>query len=113
VKFERKGFDKNLVFYFLRKDFNMKSINFKLLTENDLPLLHSWFHKPHIQQWYARGENYTLDMIKEKYMPRILNSESIPNFIVYANITPIGYIQLYCVNAPLKHQAIAICKTIT
>ncbi|MDX1902203.1 MAG: GNAT family N-acetyltransferase [Gammaproteobacteria bacterium] len=79
----------------------MKSINFKLLTENDLPLLHSWFKKPHIQQWYARGESYTLDMIKEKYLPRILNPESIPNFIVYADDTPIGYIQLYSVKDSL------------
>ena len=76
----------------------MKSINFKLLTENDLPVLHNWFQKPHIKQWYARDENYTLDMIKEKYLPRIFNPESIPNFIVYADNTPIGYIQLYCVN---------------
>ncbi len=34
-------------------------------------------------------------MIREKYLPRILNSESIPNFIIYADMTPIGYIQLY------------------
>ncbi len=79
----------------------MKSINFKLLTENDLPVLHDWFQKPHIKQWYARDENYTLDMIKEKYLPRIFNPESIPNFIVYADNTPIGYIQLYCVNNSL------------
>ncbi len=44
----------------------MKSINFKLLTKNDLPLMFNWFQKPHVKQWYARGENYTLDMIREK-----------------------------------------------
>lgn len=79
----------------------MKSIDFKLLTENDLPLLYNWFQKPHIRKWYARGESYTLDMIKEKYRPKILNSESIPNFIVYADNIPIGYIQLYCVSNSL------------
>lgn len=79
----------------------MKSINFKLLTEKDLPLLHNWFQKPHVKQWYARGENYTIDMIREKYLPRILHPESIPNFIVYADNTPIGYIQLYCVKDSL------------
>jgi RimJ/RimL family protein N-acetyltransferase len=76
----------------------MKSIHFKSLTKNDLPLLHDWFQKPHVRKWYAREENYTIDMIKEKYLPRILNPESIPNFIIYADNTPIGYIQLYCVN---------------
>lgn len=50
----------------------MKSIHFKPLTENDLPLLHDWFQKSHVKQWYAREENYTIDMIKEKYLPRIL-----------------------------------------
>lgn len=79
----------------------MKLIHFKPLTENDLPLLHAWFHKPHVKQWYARGESYTIDMIKEKYLPRILNPETILNFIVYAGNTSIGYIQLYCVNDSL------------
>ncbi|HLB42375.1 MAG TPA: GNAT family N-acetyltransferase [Gammaproteobacteria bacterium] len=79
----------------------MKSINFKPLTENDLPLMFNWFQKPHVKQWYARGENYTLDMIREKYLPRILHPESILNFIVYVGNTPIGYIQLYCVKGSL------------
>jgi RimJ/RimL family protein N-acetyltransferase len=79
----------------------MKSINFKPLTKDDLPLLFKWFQKPHVKQWYARGESYTLDMIKEKYLPRILNPESIPNFIIYADNTPIGYIQLYCIKDSL------------
>jgi aminoglycoside 6'-N-acetyltransferase len=65
----------------------MKSIHFKSLTENDLPLLYAWFQKQHVKQWYARGENYTIDMIREKYLPRILHPESIPNFIVYADNT--------------------------
>lgn len=76
----------------------MKSIYFKPLTENDLPLLHIWFQKSHVKEWYARGKKYSMDMIKEKYLPKILNPESILNFIVYANNTPIGYIQLYRVN---------------
>jgi aminoglycoside 6'-N-acetyltransferase len=80
-----------------KKGFHMKSasIKFKPLVEGDLPLLHAWFQKPHIKQWYARGENYSLEMIKEKYTPRILNPQSIPNFIIYASNKPIGYIQLY------------------
>jgi RimJ/RimL family protein N-acetyltransferase len=79
----------------------MKSIHFKNLAENDLPLLFNWFQKPHIKQWYARGENYTLDMIREKYLPRILHPQSIPNFIVYVDNTPIGHIQIYCVKDSL------------
>lgn len=79
----------------------MKSIRFKPLTENDLLLLYSWFQKPQVKQWYARGESYTLDMIREKYFPRIFNPTVIPNFIIYADDTPIGYIQRYCVKDSL------------
>lgn len=63
--------------------------------------MHDWFQKPHIKQWYARNERYSLEEIKKKYIPRILNSESIPNFIVYADNKPIGYIQLYRVNSSM------------
>ena len=78
----------------------MKStaINFKPLTENDLILLHDWFHRPHIKQWYARNENYTQEMVDEKYLPRIRQPDLIPNFIIYADKQPIGYIQLYRVS---------------
>lgn len=72
----------------------MKSTTFKALTENDLSLLHDWFQKPHILAWYARGEHYSLNMIKEKYKPRI-NDSTIPSFIIYLEEQPIGYIQLY------------------
>lgn len=73
----------------------MQLITFKPLTQDDLSLLHRWFQKPHVKEWYARGEDYTVDTIKEKYLPRILDSELISNFIVYADDMPIGYIQLY------------------
>ena len=75
------------------------AIKLKLLTEEDLPLSYDWFQKPHIKQWYARAEYYSFEMIKKKYIPRILNPESIPNFIVYADNHPIGYIQLYRISS--------------
>lgn len=73
----------------------MMKLNFQPLSENNLPLLYEWFQKPHIKKWYAREENYTREMIDKKYLPRILQSKSIPNFIICLNEQPIGYIQLY------------------
>jgi aminoglycoside 6'-N-acetyltransferase len=70
-------------------------ITFKPLCEDDLVLLHQWFHKPHIKQWYARGESFTFAMIAEKYLPRIRNPNNIPNYFIYLDGNPIGYIQLY------------------
>lgn len=69
-------------------------IQFHPLNENDLELLYQWFQKSHVKRWYARGETFSLKMIREKYLPRIDNP-NIPNFIVYLNNQPIGYIQLY------------------
>jgi aminoglycoside 6'-N-acetyltransferase len=73
-----------------------ETITFRPLSETDLLLLHNWFQKPHVKEWYARDVHYTPDMIREKYLPRILDPKSIPNFIIYADDIPIGYIQLYC-----------------
>lgn len=76
----------------------MKSSNiiFERMREDDLGLLHQWFQLPHVLKWYARDKKYTFKMIKEKYLPRI-NDASIPNFIIYDQDKPVGYIQFYCV----------------
>jgi aminoglycoside 6'-N-acetyltransferase len=78
-----------------------RDIEFKPLTENDLTLLHDWFHKPHIKQWYARNDDYTQEMVNEKYLPRVRQPELIPNFIINVDKQPIGYIQLYRVSYSL------------
>jgi len=70
-------------------------ITFKPLHEDNLALLHQWFQKPHIKQWYARGESFTFEMIVEKYLSRIQNPNKIPNYMIHLDGNPIGYIQLY------------------
>jgi len=75
-------------------------IIFKPLSKYDLKLLHQWFHIPHVLKWYARSENYTYEMIQEKYLPRV-NDKFIPNFIIYLKDEPIGYAQYYHVTHSL------------
>lgn len=70
---------------------------FKPLGEEDLKLLYQWFQVPHIKKWYARGQDFTFEMIEKKYQPRI-NQSALRNFIFYVNECPIGYIQLYQVS---------------
>jgi len=48
----------------------MKSFEFKPLRENDLELLHHWFQEETIKQSYARGRSFTLEDIKNKYLPQ-------------------------------------------
>ena len=71
-----------------------RNIIFKKMTEDDLKLLYQWFQIPHILKWYARNEKYTLEMILEKYLPR-LNNRTISSFIIRVDNYPVGYIQLY------------------
>lgn len=70
------------------------NITFKKLSENDLILLYHWFQIPHILKWYARNTTFTIADIKNKYLPRI-DDATIPNYIIYNNDKPIGYIQYY------------------
>ena len=70
-------------------------ITFCPLTLGDLSLILKWFQKPHVKQWYCRGEDYPYDRIYEKYAPRINDAKRIPNFIVMDDDKPIGYFQYY------------------
>lgn len=73
----------------------MENITFIPLEEKHLTLLHQWFQIPHVKKWYARNETYSLEMIQEKYRPRIKDNKKIPNYIVNLNNQPVGYIQMY------------------
>lgn len=73
----------------------MKSFVFNPLKKLDLILLHRWFQEPTINRWYARGRDWSLEAITEKYEPRILGNEDIPSFIIYKDKEPIGFIQYY------------------
>lgn len=75
----------------------MKPFEFKPLHENDLELIHHWFQEETIKESYARGRSFTLEDIKNKYLPRIAGQENVPSFIAYHNNNPIGFIQYYCI----------------
>src|SRR3990167_4661331 len=76
-------------------------ITFKPLREDDFELLHQWFQVPHVKEWYARGETYALEKIREQYLPRIKAPDFVPNFIINLDENPVGYIQLYHANHSL------------
>lgn len=82
----------------------MNDIQFNALTEKDLMLLYQWFQEPTIKHWYARDQSFSLEDIRNKYLPRILGQENVPSFIVYQNNLPVGFIQYYCIGENLpKH----------
>ncbi len=79
----------------------MNRFEFKPLQEKDLELLYLWFQESTIKQSYTRGQSFTRDDIKNKYLPRITGQENVPSFIVYQNNHPIGFIQYYLISLNL------------
>jgi aminoglycoside 6'-N-acetyltransferase-1b/aminoglycoside 6'-N-acetyltransferase-2 len=69
---------------------------FHPLAEVDLPLLCEWLNRPHLQQWWRRGE-ITLSEVKDKYLPRVMGDDDARPFLAYLDDRPIGYIQYYLV----------------
>jgi len=70
-------------------------IGFRLMTLDDLPLLHRWLETPHVLEWWWGGVAPSYKDVAEKYGP-YTQGESLtdPYLILYAG-QPIGYIQTY------------------
>lgn len=80
----------------------MKRMIFKLLTQADFPLLLKWLESPHVKMWWDSDVHWTSELIQEKYQTYVNGykieqgeRKKIEAYIVYADDTPIGYIQLY------------------
>lgn len=46
---------------------------FRPLSEDDLPLLQEWLGRPHLQEWWRKGE-MSLEAVRKKYLPRIVGA---------------------------------------
>ena len=73
-------------------------VTLRLMTEQDLPLLHEWLQRPHIVEWWG-GEAGLLDSSPRPgpaTFPRVLAEERVTPYIALAVATsPIGYAQSY------------------
>ena len=73
-------------------------IDFRPLTEADLPMLLDWLNRPHLRRWW-REDEATLDGVREKYLPRIAGSDAAHPFLILLDGNPVGYIQYYDAHA--------------
>jgi AacA4 family aminoglycoside N(6')-acetyltransferase len=72
------------------------TVTLRLMTENDLPMLHDWLNRPHIVEWWGgEEERPTLEDVREHYLPRVLAQESVTPYIAMLDDEPIGYAQSY------------------
>ncbi len=77
-------------------------ILFIALAESDFPLLLKWLKTLHVKAWWDRDVEWTPELIYEKYISytkghKLENGVAKPMhaYIIYADDTPIGYIQIY------------------
>lgn len=77
-------------------------ITFIPLTESHFPLLLEWLEKPHVKAWWDQDIKWTPALIEEKYVDYVKGyklengvAKTISAHIIYADNTPIGYIQIY------------------
>lgn len=70
-------------------------LQFEPLQEQHLLLLHHWFHEPLVKKCYVRDRHFSLNDIKEKYLPRIQGKDNTHSYIVHLNNKCIGFIQYY------------------
>lgn len=68
------------------------NITFRLLTTDDLPMLHDWLSRPHVAEWWGPT---SLAEIAEEYGPLIAGRVPHRAFIALADGAPIGFIQFY------------------
>ncbi|HHJ0490126.1 TPA: GNAT family N-acetyltransferase [Legionella pneumophila] len=73
-----------------------QNLEFKPLSQKDLNLMTQWFAEPTVKQGYARNQQFSLEDIRAKYLPRIEGMDPVPSFIIYLDQKPIGFIQYYC-----------------
>jgi RimJ/RimL family protein N-acetyltransferase len=77
-------------------------ITFTPLAESHFPLLLKWLEKPHVKKWWDHDVKWTSALIQGKYTDYVKGykldngvPKAISAHIIYADNTPIGYIQIY------------------
>lgn len=69
-------------------------VELRLMTVDDLPMLHVWLNRPHVFEWWG-NERPTLDEVKEKYLPRVLAADNVTPYVGLLNGQPFAYAQSY------------------
>lgn len=72
------------------------TVTLRLLTTEDLPMLHEWLNRPHIVEWWGgEAERPTFADVVQHYTPRIHAEEAVTPYIALLGEEPIGYAQSY------------------
>ena len=71
-------------------------ITLRPFTEADIPLLYTWFRKPHIIEWWGEDDaNLTLSETVDEYALSKFAEYKTSPYIAMLNAQPIGFAQSY------------------
>ena len=76
---------------------NYKNFEFKKVSNDDLPLMHSWLTSPHVREFWREKEVGSFSNFK-KYFETNITSKKYNPYMVILQGKPIGYIQSYVVD---------------
>lgn len=69
------------------------TLSLRLTTEDDMPLLVSWFRQPHVYRWWRTMPD--LEQTRAKYLPRLRGERPTTMITVLDDDVPIGLAQWY------------------
>lgn len=73
-------------------DLSSSPFTFRLITLDDLPLLHDWLNRPHVAEWWEGA--ISLEYVVESFTGDIANP-MIDVMFACLDGEPVGYVQVY------------------
>lgn len=73
-------------------DLSNALISFRPMTRDDFPDVLRWRTTPHVTAWF-RSAPRDLEMVEEKFGPRIDGSQRVQVDVLLVNLKPVGYMQ--------------------
>jgi RimJ/RimL family protein N-acetyltransferase len=72
------------------------AISFRLMTRDDLPLVHEWHQRPHVVRWWTVRK--TLEETEAHYLPTIEGADPTQHYLALLDGEPLGMVQTYLVS---------------
>jgi RimJ/RimL family protein N-acetyltransferase len=76
---------------------NYKNFEFKKVSHEDLPLVHSWLASPHVREFWHEKSMGNFSNFKKTFESKLASKKLNP-YMVMLQGKPIGYIQSYVVD---------------
>jgi RimJ/RimL family protein N-acetyltransferase len=68
-------------------------VEFRRVTEDDVPMIHEWLHRPHVAEWWAPTPS--LEEVRAEFVGDSRDDPPVRAYIASLSGEPIGFIQSY------------------